>query len=135
MNIKGFRRMLLGEKMPDKNDPQYKERYEREVNAGRKFAQTTRIDKVAARVQGFANRHRKIFLSIVFGLVFGILALNIYWLTLVYNFHSSRHTTTEMQDSLLRERHKPLQHPDSKRYGDKEEAKKTEVAPSMKDRP
>ena len=26
MNIKGFRRMLVGEKMPDKNDPQYKER-------------------------------------------------------------------------------------------------------------
>ena len=38
MNIKGFRRMLLGEKMPDKNDPQYKERYEREVNAGRKLS-------------------------------------------------------------------------------------------------
>ena len=29
MNIKGFRRMLLGEKMPDRNDPKYKERYER----------------------------------------------------------------------------------------------------------
>ena len=28
MNTKGFRRMLFGEKMPDKNDPQYKERYE-----------------------------------------------------------------------------------------------------------
>lgn len=34
MNIKGFRRMLFGEKMPDKNDPQYKDRYEREVTAG-----------------------------------------------------------------------------------------------------
>ena len=37
MNIKGFRRMLFGEKMPDKNDPKYKDRYEREVSAGRKF--------------------------------------------------------------------------------------------------
>ena len=27
MNIKGFKRMLFGEKMPDKDDPQYKERY------------------------------------------------------------------------------------------------------------
>lgn len=45
MNIKGFRRMLLGEKMPDRNDPKYKERYEREVNAGRRFAKATRIDK------------------------------------------------------------------------------------------
>ena len=31
MNIKGFRRMLLGEKMPDRNDPKYKECYERDV--------------------------------------------------------------------------------------------------------
>ena len=38
MNIKGFKRMLFGEKMPDKDDPQYKERYEREVQAGHKFA-------------------------------------------------------------------------------------------------
>ncbi len=38
MNIKGFRRMLFGEKIPDKNDPHYKERYKREIEAGRKFA-------------------------------------------------------------------------------------------------
>ena len=61
MNIKGFRRMLFGEKMPDRNDPQYKERYEREVTAGRKFAKATRIDKAAAKVQGFANAHRALF--------------------------------------------------------------------------
>lgn len=49
MNIKGFRRMLLGEKMPDRNDPKYKERYERDVEAGRKFAKATRIDKAQPR--------------------------------------------------------------------------------------
>ena len=58
MNIKGFKRMLFGEKMPDKDDPQYKERYEREVQAGHKFAKATRIDQAAAKVQGFANAHR-----------------------------------------------------------------------------
>ena len=47
--------MLFGEKMPDKNDPKYKERYERDVQAGRRFAQATRIDKAAAKIQGFAN--------------------------------------------------------------------------------
>ena len=55
MNIKGFKRMLFGEKMPDKDDPQYKERYEREVQAGHKFAKATRIDQAAAKVQGFAT--------------------------------------------------------------------------------
>ena len=44
MNIK---RMIFGEKMPDKDDPKYKERYEREVKAGRKFAETLHIDKFA----------------------------------------------------------------------------------------
>ena len=37
MNTKGFKQMLIGEKMPDKDDPKYKERYERDVRAGRKF--------------------------------------------------------------------------------------------------
>ena len=78
MNIKGFRRMLFGEKMPDKNDPKYKDRYEREVSAGRKFAQATRIDKAAAKVQGFANAHRILFLVIVFGFVLPCLLNNPY---------------------------------------------------------
>ena len=94
MNIKGFRRMLFGEQMPDKNDPKYKERYERDVDAGRKFAKATRIDKAAAKVQGF---------------VIGGLAWNVYRLTVVCRYQPSRRTATEMQDSLLRERHKTLQ--------------------------
>ncbi len=55
MSVKGIRRMLVGEDMPDKNDPKYKKRYEKEVAAGRKFAKTARIDRAAAKVQGFAN--------------------------------------------------------------------------------
>lgn len=60
--------MLVGEDMPDKNDPKYKKRYEKEVAAGRKFAKTARIDRAAAKVQGFANAHKTLFLVIVFGL-------------------------------------------------------------------
>ena len=78
MNIKGFKRMLFGEKMPDKDDPQYKERYEREVQAGHKFAKATRIDQAAAKVQGFANAHRTLFLVIVFTFVIGAFAWNAY---------------------------------------------------------
>lgn len=101
--------MLFGEKMPDRNNPKYKERYERDVNAGRRFAKITRIDRAAAKVQGFANMHRTLFLVIVFGFVIGGLAWNIYRLTVVYRHQPARHTATEMQDSLLRERHKILQ--------------------------
>lgn len=106
MSIKGFRRILFGEQMPDKNDPKYKERYERDVNAGRKFAKATRIDKVAAKVQGFANVHRTLFLIIVFAFVAGGLAWNIYRLTVVYRHPPARRTATEVQDSILREHHR-----------------------------
>lgn len=34
-----LKKIIIGEPMPDKNDPKYKERYEREVEAGRKFAE------------------------------------------------------------------------------------------------
>ncbi|WP_294618927.1 hypothetical protein [uncultured Bacteroides sp.] len=109
MNIKGFRRMLFGEKMPDKDDPQYKDRYEREVATGRKFAQVTRIDKVAAKVQGFADTHRTLFLVIVFSFVIGVFAWNAYRLVAVFRHSPAGRTATEMQDSVLRERHKRLQ--------------------------
>lgn len=109
MNIK---RMIFGEKMPDKDDPKYKERYEREVKAGRKFAEKLHIDKFAASIQRFADRHRTAFLVIVFGFVVGSFAWNIYRLAVVYNHNHklNQRTATEMQDSLLRERHKALEH-------------------------
>lgn len=106
MNIK---RMIFGEKMPDKDDPKYKERYEREVKAGRKFAETLHIDKFAAGIQRFADRHRTAFLVIVFGFVVGSFAWNIYRLAVVYNHKPNQRTATEMQDSLLRQRHKALE--------------------------
>lgn len=102
----GWKKMIFGEKMPDKHDPQYKERYEREVDAGRRFAKATRIDKAAAKVQGFANMHRTLFLIIVFTFVAAGLAWNIYRLTVVYNRQPVKRTATEMQDSILRERHR-----------------------------
>ena len=107
MNIKGFRRMLVGEKMPDKNDPQYKERYERDVNAGRKFAKATRIDKMAAKIQEFANRNKILSLVMVFGFVIGTFTFNIYRLAKAYHGQETR-SATEVQDSLLRKRHKDL---------------------------
>ena len=120
MNIKGFRRMLFGEKMPDRNDPKYKERYERDIDAGRRFAKATRIDKAAAKVQGLANMHRTLFLVIVFGFAICGLTWNIYRLTVVYRHHPTRRTATEMQDSVLRERHKMLSVPHVRRFDTKE---------------
>lgn len=60
----GWKKLFVGEKMPDKNDPKYKQRYESEVNAGRKFARMMKLDVLAGMVQNFANNHRKLFLVI-----------------------------------------------------------------------
>ena len=124
MNIK---RMIFGEKMPDKDDPKYKERYEREVKAGRKFAETLHIDKFAAGIQRFADRHRTAFLVIVFGFVVGSFAWNIYRLAVVYNHKPNQRTATEMQDSLLRQRHKALE-----RHGKNVEAEHEQVVEPIK---
>ena len=106
--MKGFKRMIFGEPMPDKNDPKYKERYENEVKAGRKFAKALRIAKAAVHVQRFAEIHKTLFLVIVFGFVALSFGFNIYRITKVYNNQQTRRTATEMQDSLIRTRHKSL---------------------------
>ena len=108
MNTKGFRRMLLGEKMPDKEDPKYRERYRRDVSAGRRFAHVMKLDKLAADIQRFADKHRTAFLAIIFTFVIGSFAWNIYRLVVVYERKPSQRTATEMQDSLLRKRHKAI---------------------------
>ena len=101
MSVKGIRRMLVGEDMPDKNDPKYKERYEKEVAAGRKFAKTTRIDRAAAKVQGFANAHKTLFLVIVFGFVATCFGFNIYRMAKYCNRQSETKSAIERQETRI----------------------------------
>ena len=56
----GWKRLIIGEPMPDKNDPKYKERYEREVEG---------ISWGAKRLQEVGQEHKMAFLAIVFGFV------------------------------------------------------------------
>ena len=98
--------MLIGEKMPDKDDPQYRQRYEDEVNAGRKFAQMTKIDKVAGKIQHFAINHQKAFLIIVFGFIALSFSLNIYRMGRVWSSQQSGMSATERQEEMVRNRHK-----------------------------
>ena len=104
----GWKKMLIGEKMPDKDDPQYRKRYEDEVNAGRKFAQKTRIDKVAGKVQHFAIGHQKAFLIIVFGFIAFSFSLNIYRMGRVWSFRQTAVSAIERQDEKVRNRHKRI---------------------------
>ena len=54
-----LKKIIIGEPMPDKNDPKYKERYEREVEAGRKFAEKIKLPWLFGKIQLWANDNRK----------------------------------------------------------------------------
>ena len=103
MSIKGIRRMLVGEEMPDKNVPKYRERYKKEVEAGCKFAKTTRIDRAAARVQGFANAHKTLFLVIVFGFVATCFGINIYRMARYYGHRTEAKSAIERQEGHMKQ--------------------------------
>ena len=105
MEIKGFKRILVGEPMPDKDDPKNKERYEREVNAGKSFAKFTKIDKLAGHVQAFAIKNQKAFLALTFGTIILCFILNVCRMAVYYSHRQTPRTATEMQDSLLKARH------------------------------
>lgn len=100
----GWKKLIMGEKMPDKNDPRYRERYEKEVSAGREVARFLKIDKAAAATQRFADRWPKLFLGIVFGIVIFCFVLNVYRLSQVATKANDYQTAVEKQESIYKER-------------------------------
>ena len=101
-----WKKFIMGEKMPDKDDPKYKERYEKDVDAGRKFARWCKLDRLAAKVQDFANKHTKAFLIIVFGFVILSFGMNIYRMGRVWNQSGKTKSAVEQQDELMKNRHR-----------------------------
>ena len=111
----GWKKFIIGEKMPDKADPQYKERYEKEVNAGRRFARWSRIDILAARIQRWATCHERLFLGIVFGIVISCFVWNIIGVIRVVSARPGKQQTVserqlQMLDSLRNEKQQTGMH-------------------------
>ncbi len=102
----GWKKLIIGERMPDKNDPQYAGRYEKDVNAGRRFARWLKIDKAAACVQRFAIRSPKLFLAVVFGIVISCFSLNVYRVVKICSRPKTEQTSTVVgrQEKLLKEK-------------------------------
>lgn len=103
-----IKKVLIGEEMPDKNDPRYKEQYEREVAAGQKFAEKTKLTYLFARIQEWANDNRKAFLIIVFGLTISLFAWNIINMVRYYNASQQQKpkTAVERAEKALQEQRK-----------------------------
>lgn len=106
--MNSWKKFIIGEPMPDKNDPKYKERYEREVAAGKKFADKTGISWLAGKLQVWGYTHQKIFLCIVFGVVFLLFVINIARLVSAYQqgMHVASPTAVERVDSALYKSHR-----------------------------
>lgn len=100
----GFKKLIVGEKMPDKNDPQYKERYEKDVEAGKKFAKAVGLDKGASAIQRFANSNRNLFLVIVFIFVLVSVGLNIYRMSRAYSTFNGKSVAIERQEQALHDK-------------------------------
>jgi hypothetical protein len=97
-----IKKMFVGEEMPDKNDPKYRERYEREVNYGRRFADRTGISWMARKLQQIADNHRCGFLVVVFGIVLLCFFFNFYRMVSSYKAGAGRKgVAVERVDSAL----------------------------------
>ena len=106
INIQGFRRMLFGEPMPDKNDPKYRERYERDVAAGAKFARITGIAWLGRHYVAWAEKHKKAFFAIVLAVMTMFAIGNMYRLCVSMSGSTRPHSgAVVQQDSALYQRY------------------------------
>lgn len=109
-----FKKILFGEEVPDKDDTKYKERYEKDVAAGKTFAQTLKLDKGAACVQRFASRHTKLFLALVFSFVLFSVGLSLYRMTQAVKYRPQPSSAVERQEQQLHfKRHHAPQQPEN----------------------
>ena len=96
----------MGEPMPDKNDPKYKERYEREKEYGRRFGQAIGLGWLGAKIRLVATKHQKAFyigcLAVMIFLT--ILSVGRLFKVLFYHHPSSRPVVIERVDSAMRPR-------------------------------
>ena len=98
-----LRKMIVGEKMPDKNDPRYREKYEKDVEAGRKFARKTGLDRLVGYVQRFADRHSGLFLGIVLAIVIGCFVVNAYHFTKAWRLRKEHIESTALPGERIEE--------------------------------
>ena len=123
----GWKKLIFGEKMPDKDDPEYKTQRESGVKAGREAAKALGVDKAAAKAQRVALKHPKIFLTVVFGSVAICLGYNVYRMVYVYHRPGTPQTAVERQDALLKLKRKHAKPNEEAIYQEQEKLLKDEI--------
>jgi hypothetical protein len=112
-----LKKILFGEKTPDKDDPEYQKLREESEAAGLKISKFLRLDKAAAAVQRFAERHTTLFFGFLLALSIIIGSAQIRRIQHAWQHRNSHSTAVERQRQELHfKRHQvpsaPLQQSD-----------------------
>lgn len=102
--MSGWKNLFKPVEMPDKNDPKYKETYEKETAAGQKFAEVVGITRLAAILQSWSNANKKLFLAIAFGFVIILFILNMIRIVRTISQSSRKSVAVERVDKALSNR-------------------------------
>ncbi len=96
-----IKKILFGEKVPDRDDPNYKKLREESEAAGRKVTQMTGMGKFVAKVQRFAENHQKVFLGIIFAYCFFATLIAIQRVNYLWNHRPQQSSAVERQEREL----------------------------------
>lgn len=101
--MKRLRKILFGEPMPDSSDPRYRKLGQRAEKLGSRFAEWLKLDALFAKIQAFASRSPRVFLTLVFGIVLVMFARNVAFMVQYGKARRQQCTAIEMQDRMLHE--------------------------------
>ena len=104
MNLK---KVFFGERMPDKEDPEYQELRKKSYDAGRRFGDAIGLPWLGEKIYLVSSRHKKFFFVLLFSFVIFWLCLKTYtFVRAVNRINHNKHTTAvERVDSALEHRY------------------------------
>lgn len=97
MNIK---KILFGSSL-DENDPKYQKLHKESEAAGRKVTQMTGMGKFVAKVQRFAENHKKVFFTILYAYVFFATIIAVERLNYLWHHRPQQSSAIERQEREL----------------------------------
>ena len=103
--IMKIKRILFGEKTPDRDDPKYHKLREESEAAGIKTSKFLRLDKATAAVQNFAERHRTLFFGFLLAMCVLIASAHVNRIRIAMKYRNSQSTAVERQERELGFKH------------------------------
>lgn len=99
-----FKQILFGSS-PDENDPKFQKLREESEAAGRKVTQMTGMGKFVAKVQRFAENHKKFFFTILYAYVFFATIIAVERLNYLWHHRPQQSSAVERQERELGFKH------------------------------